>query len=326
MPLFPPSFSSLTTLAFGGACAYSLYAYFSALAASSAAAADVAKARTFSDAELIALLTAVESRARRITGETEAALRLARSEASGVAGAAGGASAGAGSAGAADASLEQVARARVQAELAAAQADVCSAAGFSERDVALALTLAQEREGGERAGAVTAAATRVRQVAGKWFLTKRSVLETMTGTFQLQAVLMQELVEEALTTKQVTGVKSLQRFLGLPRVSKRVQDAMHAYTLQKTGLSVMELDEFTRKPAFTEVRMAAGTRDPPRSPHTRHALTHSHSTSCYPTAGSRFCRRDCARSRAGERVAAEQTRRTAPNGHANDGRRALMKK
>jgi hypothetical protein len=258
------SLSAATTLAFGGACAYSVYLYFSALAASSAAASDVAKARTFSDAELIAVLTAVESRARRITGETEAALRLARAEASGAgapggaggaaAAAAGGGAAAAAAGGGGDAVLEQVARARVQAELAAAQADVCRAAGFSESDVALALTLAQEREGGERAGAVTAAATRVRQVAGKWLLTKRGVLDAMAGTYHLQAVLMQELVEEALTTKVVTGGKSLQRFLGSPRVSKRVQDALHAYTLQKTGLSIMELDDFTRKPEFMEVR------------------------------------------------------------------------
>jgi hypothetical protein len=223
-------------LVFSGAALFSLYTLISLRSRLSAAASAEASLRSVSDMELVSILGDVETRVRRIVGEVEAALDLARLE------------------GAQDmAALEASARGLIQDELAAAQTAACRSYVCSERDAEAAL-MAADGEGGP----VAIAATRIRRLAGRWRVTKRSVLDIMSGTFRLQATLLKELVEDAAGSGRITSPGALQVFLSSPGVGQRIQGAVSDYTLQKTGLTVMELDEITRKPSWAEVRDREG--------------------------------------------------------------------
>jgi hypothetical protein len=223
-------------LVFGSATVYALHTLFSLRARAAASAAAAKSVRGVSDMELVSILSDIETRIRRVVGEVEAALALARES------------------GASDVtSLEASARALVQEELAAAQTAACSAHSCAESDAEAALA-ASDGEG----GIVAIAAARIRRLSGRWCVTKRSVLDIMAGTFHLQANILKELVEEAAGSGRITSTSSLQAFLSTPGVGQRIQSAVGDYTLQRTGLTVMELDDITRKPSWAEVRATEG--------------------------------------------------------------------
>ena len=218
-------------LIFGGAAIFSLYTLVSLRARLAASAASAASLHGVSDMELVSILGDIETRVRRVVGEVDAALELARLE-------------GATDVGA----LETAARGMVQEELASAQSAACRSYVCAERDAEAAL-LAADGEGGP----VAAAASRIRRIAGRWCVTKRAVLDIMAGTFRLQASLLKGLVEDAAGSGRITSPGALQAFLGSPGVGHRIQGAVGDFTLHKTGLTVLELDEITRKPSWSEV-------------------------------------------------------------------------
>lgn len=159
------------------------------------------------------------------------------------------AAAGAAPGSAAAAAVAVAARGALQAEAAAAQARALASLGVSEADAAAALAAAT-RPGAGRDEAVAAAAARARRAGGRALLTKSAVLAVMAATFVAQAETMVALVERAVATGECATPAAVKRFISSPAFQAPMKARVAALTADATGLTVEEIDEVTRDPAW----------------------------------------------------------------------------
>jgi hypothetical protein len=145
--------------------------------------------------------------------------------------------------------VEAAARADVQSQLQALELKLLSARGLSAsgEDFENALTYYTQIE---KTAEVMMLSQRVKRLAGRYFLTQAKVLDVMRGSFEVQARVSLQFVEQLVRSGRASSMMDLQRAMGGPAMEKRLNDELVEFSLNETGMTVLEIDAVTNKPSW----------------------------------------------------------------------------
>jgi len=145
--------------------------------------------------------------------------------------------------------IEAAARADVQSQLQALELKLLIARGLPSSDEVFEHALIYYTTI-EKTAEIMMLSQRIKRLAGKYFLTQAKVLDVMKGSFEVQARVSLQFVEQLVRSGRATSMMDLQRAMGGPAMEKRLNDELVEYSLNETGMTVLEIDAVTNKPSW----------------------------------------------------------------------------
>ena len=145
--------------------------------------------------------------------------------------------------------VEAAARADVQSQLQALELKLLSARGLnaSGEDFEHALTYYTQIE---KTAEIMMLSQKIKRLAGRYFLTQAKVLDVMRGSFEVQARVSLQFVEQLVRSGRASSMMDLQRAMGGSAMEKRLNDELVEFSLNETGMTVLEIDAVTNKPSW----------------------------------------------------------------------------